>query len=287
MNDKQYHLDAPDFDEPGYTSADITPEGGLAASPAVEASDFEYVPREDASTYAVEQATDELRLPSTQYDSLQIDIDSALAAVTSLDDLLVEPISPAPPKSVRPAKVSPVDVPPTLKLGRGNPLSVVTGLVSMGVGGWLTYQWTAGQPVPAPTLTVLLALIPISFFLVGWLWSGRWSRGVFVVGMSLSAFSVAQYYAPRLQWTGMAWVAYGFFTFGVILVLVGILSRPFTLRTLYNGLVFAVIGAVVRVVEYDYLPLAWIESLRKVWYVPLGVFALMMILPFFRRRNPR
>lgn len=288
MTDNLSHQDASENDESRYAPEDITLEGALGVAPDVDVSDFEYVPHENTSTPLVEQAVVEEQAPAPMpYDSLQIDIDSALAAVTTLDDLLVAPVAPPPAESVRPVKATPVVVPPTLKLGRGNPLSVVSGLVSMAVGGWLTYQWTAGQAVPPSTLTALLALIPITFFMMAWLSSGRWSRGVFVVGMSLSAFSLAQYYAPILQWTGMGWVAYGFFTFGVILLMMGILSRPFTLRTLYSGVVFAVIGAMVRVMEYDYLPVVWIESLLKVWYVPLGLFAIIAILPFFRRRNPR
>ena len=284
MNDNLYHNDPSENDETRYAPDDESMEGAFAVPMDVDIADFEYVPHQESSLDSVTMPTEE---QPPVYDPLQIDIDSALAAVTTLDDLLVEP-NPTP--SIEPNRIpkgGTVAVPRTLKLGRGNPLSLMSGFVTVAVGGWLTYQWTAGQTVPMPTLILLLSLIPITFFLVAWLWGGRWARGVFVAGMSLSAFSIAQYYAPLLQWSNMSWLAYGFFTFGVILFLMGILSRPFTLRTLYGGVVFGVIGAMVRVVEYGYIPTAWLQVLLRIWYLPIAIFALIVILPFFRRRNPR
>jgi len=259
-----------------------------------------------ASVEALEQADqpeveslEESLLGSSMDNSL--DIDAALAAVATLDDLLAEQEAAeqsriakeqadAEAKAERQARLKNPErffpMPPLLTLQRGRIDSVVPALALILIGIWLTITVTTSGTTPNPTLVLGAVLAGVTITLLArWLSSGRWARGslffalvVILVGGVGAGLLVTQLFATGWPLLVVA--------LGAAFILSSFLAQPTDRRLAAPGLVLGFAGIVGLTVTNGVLPSTVLTTAASLWPVVAVVVAAILLLPLiFRRRN--
>ena len=222
-----------------------------------------------------------------------LDIDAALAAMASLGDFLTEQepepeiltaeftaVDVAPP-SEQQSRTTLFPAPPASTLPRGSMASVVPALLLIGVGAWLTFAYSTGTaPDPLLIIAVILAGITLSL-LARWLSAGRWARGtLFIVSTLLlcalvlgviAVTGASQLYPLLLSAVGAAfWVS-------------AQLARPRDPRLMFPGSLLVVGGLVGAIIISGVLSTDILNILASVWFIPVIILAILMLLPVLRR----
>jgi hypothetical protein len=237
---------------------------------------------------------------------LDMDIDAALAAVTSLSDVVAEREAEAAAQAAaeqeqleeaaqaareRAEWLESYSFPhPSLtRLQRGQPSSVIPALLLIATGAYLTFALTLSDSPPAPGIVVLLVCGVVGLTLLSyWLSSGRWARGALFLGLALILSGGAIYYAalpdalsPDQSWTLLvgAW--------GIAALLTGLLAKPRSGRMIALGLGIIGSAAFTLFAAAGAVPLIVVDLLRVAWIAVLPVVALLMLLALVFRRPAR
>ena len=230
----------------------------------------------------------------------ELDIEAALAAVSSLSDAQAEREAEeaaaaaveaereqeSEAEEFEAAPPAPLKSPPPLTLRRGQLGSVIPALTLMGVGAWLTLSLTTDVgPLNNPVF--VLGVVGAALILIltaQWLASRRWTRGILFVAVLALLLAGALYedMVLRLGMAGPLTLA----ALGGAFVLTGALGRPPDRRLFLPGLLLLVGGAVAAVVSRGLLPGALPAGVAPYWWVVAAVLVVIWLLPvIFGRRN--
>lgn len=239
-------------------------------------------------------------MPATVTDGL--DIEAALAAVSSLSDMVAEQEAAeqarlaqieadAQAAAERQARIEHPErffpVPPMLVSRRGQLDSLVPAVMLIAAGAWLTFTLTTAGSLPSADL--LLALVVGSLgvtFIARWLTSGRWGSGVLFFGLSLvlAAGVIVFLGQPGALGWGTGWpLLVG--AVGAAMLLTTILARPRETRLLLPAIVLMVASGVGLVVTLGMIPTDLLSLTAAYWPVPLVVLAVLLILPVVIRQR--
>jgi hypothetical protein len=231
-----------------------------------------------------------------------MDIEAALAAVSSLSDMLAEQEAAeqarlaqieaeAQAAAERQARLEHPEqffpVPPMSVLHRGQMASVVPALVLIAVGAWLTFSFTTKASLDSGLVAAVIAGSLGLILLVRWLGSGRWTRGSLFGGLTLlfSAGLLFFLLSPASPGIAAGWPLL-LVGFGIAALLAGILSAPRDKRWILPGLGLVVAGAAGSVVSLGLLDETFVNTAAALWPVALIAVALIWLLPVvFRQRS--
>lgn len=205
--------------------------------------------------------------PGQAYDLLALeteglDVDQALAAVASLNEIVMAPAAPeaegtasgmaadegsAADSSRRMPTyqvVSDFPAPPLMTLRRGQLASVVPALLLMVIGAWLTFALTTTEAAPnnAMILALLMGGVGVAL-LAQWIGSGQWSRGALLFGLLLLISAGVFFWLSQSATPGLArgWPLL-ICGLGAAFILSGLLSAIRERRQMLVGLMLVVSG---------------------------------------------
>jgi hypothetical protein len=284
------------------------PDEGQPIDDDFEADDDDDIEGPALLTYRVEGVPDEPEYTDEDYDDEALtapydpyadllDIDAALASVSSLSEMIVEREPAEPDERVRTQVLEerpPVRArrmlaePPSITLRRGQPASVVPALIFIGVGAWLTFAMSAPGSVSAsPALvTAVLGGALIVTLLAQFVTSGRWSRGVFFFAVLALLVGGALYYQSMSPATAALTAPLILLAVGVAFALTGFMARPTDRRLLLPGAAFVMLAALALVIALGVLPVPLTSQMTPFWPIVVAVLALIWLLPVvFKRRG--
>ncbi|GIL11800.1 MAG: hypothetical protein BroJett038_05200 [Chloroflexota bacterium] len=228
-----------------------------------------------------------------------LDIEAALAAVSTLSDMLAEQeaaeqarIAQAEAEAMaaeerrlrleHPERFFPV--PPPVVLRRGQVASVLPALVLIALGAWLTFAYTTGTP-PDGGLVALALGGGLVIILIGrWLSSGRWARGSLFLALALIGVggALALLAVPGSPGAARGWPLM-LIGLGAAFFLAAALAAPPDRRLILPGVLLAVSGLAALVVTFGLLPGSLLDMAAGLW--PAAVVALLVVwlLPVIRR----
>jgi hypothetical protein len=188
-----------------------------------------------------------------------LDIDAALAAVATLDDLLAEQEAAEQARlareqaeaDARAERQSRLKNPelffpmPSLAITAPGRLdSIIPALALIGIGAWLTLTTTSGV-APASAVVVLLILGAIGLTLLArWLSTGRWSIGNLFFGLLVLLESAAIYALSTSIGLATGWPVL-IATLGLTFLVTGAFARR---RLVFPGLAFLLVGVIAYAV---------------------------------------
>lgn len=275
-----------------------------------DSDDIRFAPQEPESpTEAAEAAPEEPLepVPFQRADEMDLtvtegmDIEAALAAVSTLSDMLAEQEAAeqariaqaeaeAQAAAERQARLEHPElffpVPPMTTLHRGQMASVVPALLLMAIGAWLTFTLTT-QAALDPGLVTLVVMGGIGVtLLVRWLSSGRWARGSLFFGLAMLLgggvlFYLLQPASPGLAqgWPGLL------IALGIAFMLTGVLAIPRERRLFLPGIALIVAGIASQVVISGLVGETILATAGMLWPVVLALVVLMWALPLIVRRR--
>lgn len=266
-----------------------------AASP--EKTEPEAHPEDALAEKSVSE--EDMLLGSSMGNSL--DIDAALAAVATLDDLLAEQEAAeqsriaheqaeAEARAERQARLKNPErffpMPPLINLQRGRIDSAVPALAFILIGVWLTFSATTSGTFPSPASVLGAALAGITLTLLArWLSSGRWARGALFFALVIvlivcvcAVLVVGQFFATGWPLLIVA--------LGAAFILSSFLAQPVDRRLAAPGLMISFAGIVGLIVTSGALPSNILTTAASLWPAVTVAVALILLLPLiFRRRN--
>jgi hypothetical protein len=274
-------------------------ETDLPETPA-EADDLRFAP--DTDSEAAPQAVDEPRGDVAIFPTVEgVDIEAALAAVSSLSDMLAEQ------EAAEQAKIAQAEadaraaeerrmrvehpelffpVPPQTVLKRGQMASVVPALLLMGIGAWLTFALTTSQTPPSAALiaTVLAGGVIVSL-LARWLTSGRWTSGSLFMALALLFVTGLAAYLTLPTSPGIArgWPLL-LAGLGAAFIGTALLAHPPDRRLMLPGLLLIAAAGFALTVTLNLLPASVLSVAANLWPVALVLVLLVWLLPVLRRR---
>jgi hypothetical protein len=275
------------------------PEDELRYAPQVEAAETPAVEAEDsADDIEVDAPLTASEIPVTD----GMDIEAALAAVSTLSDMLAEQEAAeqarlaqieaeAQAAAERQARMEHPEqffpVPPMTTLHRGQMASVIPALLLIGIGAWLTFSFTTKAPPDASLITAITLGGIGLVLLVRWLGSGRWARGSLFGGLSflfsagLLFFLLSSPSPGLLQGWPLLLVG-----IGIAAALTGFLAIPRNRRLLLSGLGLIVAGIAGSVITMNLLSDDFVNTAASLWPVALIAIAIIWLLPvIFRQRS--
>jgi hypothetical protein len=286
--------DAPESSHPDDEIRYAPPQESQDILPEVDAADDE----EDADEYVAEKVVS-IDVPVTD----GMDIEAALAAVSSLSDMLAEQEATeqariaqieaeAQAAAERQARMEHPEqffpVPPMSMLQRGQMASVIPALFLILVGTWLTFTLTATKTAPDMSLTTGVILSGIGLvLLIRWLNSGRWARGTLFGGLLLLSSAAVlvfllQPFSPGIErgWPLLLCCV------GIATALTGLLAFPQDGRQIFPGIVLFIAGVTGSVVSIGALGSDFVNLAASLWPVAAVIVALILLLPLiFRQRG--
>jgi hypothetical protein len=231
----------------------------------------------------------------------EVDVLAALAAVSSLSDLVAEREAAehaelarveteAQAEAERQARLTDpsayLPVPPMLGLARGQLGTLVPGLLLIALGAWLTFTLTTTRALPdAPLMWAAVILVIALSVLARWLSSGRWSRGLLFFGLTLlltlglAAFLLQPASPGWMQGWPLLLIAPG-----LALAVTGLLGAPRTPGLVAPGLVLIAAAAAGMLMTLNLLPGDLLALVSPYWFVPLIVMAVLAVIPLIFRR---
>ena len=275
--------------EPDDSLEDGDPEDALRYAPRVE-------PDEDETPDA-EAEEHELIFGEDNADAMplapELDLDAALAAVSTLDDMLaeqeaaeqaeiarqeaeVEAEQQRIARMERPELFFPM--PPVLAMQRGRFDSVIPALALILIGIWLTFTLTTGAVVQTPLLVLALAGAAALAFLARWLASGRWALGslFFALLILLTGAVLAVLVLNGMLAQGWPLLLVGP---GLAYLLTGIIAGESRLLLPGVGLCFS--GLAALILSYQIVAGS---TLAALWPAALVILLVLFLLPSLARR---
>ncbi|MEO8610451.1 MAG: hypothetical protein ABI690_21320 [Chloroflexota bacterium] len=275
------------------------PDDELRFAPQVDAAE---TPDAEADEMAADIEVDE-PVPDNDVPVTDgMDIEAALAAVSTLSDMLAEQEAAeqariaqieaeAQAAAERQARMEHPEqffpVPPMPTLHRGQMASVIPALLLIVIGGWLTFSFTT-KSSPDASLITAITLGGIGLvLLVRWLGSGRWARGSLFGGLSflfsagLLCFLLSSQSPGLLQGWPLLLVG-----IGIAAALTGFLAFPRNRRLLLSGLGLIVAGIAGSIITMNVLSSDFVNTAASFWPVALIAVIIVWLLPvIFRQRS--
>jgi hypothetical protein len=230
-----------------------------------------------------------------------LDIDAALAAVATLDDLLAEQEAAeqsriaqeqaeAEAKAERQARLKNPErffpMPSLLILQRGRIDSVIPALVLILIGIWLTVSTTTSGAAPNPAFVMVAALVGLTLTLLArWLSSGRWSRGslFFALVVLLVGGVGAGLLVTHMVSSGWPLLVVAL---GIAFILSSLLGQPAARGLGMSGVLIGFAGIVALAVTNGIIPSNILTTAASLWPAVAVIVAAIFLLPLlFRRRN--
>jgi hypothetical protein len=225
-----------------------------------------------------------------------LDIDAALAAVATLDDMLAEQeaaeqsrIAQAEELAQRQARLQNPELffpmPPVTSLQRGRMDSVIPALVLLLTGAWLTFTLTTSQTAPDPVLVLLVLAAGTGITLLAhWLSSGRWASGAIFFALLIAlAAGIAVFLVAGPGFVA-GWPLLLAAPGGAI-ILTAFLAQPPDRRLILPGLLFIFSGIVGLVILSGLLPFNVMPLAASLWPVVAVLLVIILILPLILRRR--
>lgn len=233
------------------------------------------------------------------HEDFSLDIDAALAAVTSLSDLVAEreaeesearhEIELAEQKAEERARWvdSYVFPQPTLtRMQRGQLSSVIPAILLIVSGAYLTFALTLSDTPPSPGIVALIVCGVIGMTLLShWLTSGRWARGALFLGLVLIFTGGVLFYTTLPDMLLPGWTLM-VAAFGLAAALSGVLARPASGRITALGLGIIASAGFIFAASLGLIPVIVLDSIRVGWIAIVPVLAVLLLLALiFRRRT--
>jgi hypothetical protein len=217
-----------------------------------------------------------------------MDVEGALGAVEGLGDIVEERetearIQQAEQERITEIIANPMQTPQMWTLQRGNLAAWLPGVVLITFGVWLTFRYTTDAPLPPSLVSAGFVAWLALAFLLAWMTSGRWNRGTLFLALwgllSAGALTLTQNVATL---GGNQIPALLLIAFGGAFVLSGLLARPFSMVTVFPGLVLWVIGGVWLAASLGLLSAQVIALVGVSGWLPVVILGgLIMLLPVF------
>ena len=288
MNDEHETLEefeaeepSPDVEETGepFTSIpdDFNIDEALAAVSRLD---------EIAASVRGDEAVDAIETIDTDEEGLDVDIAEDEDSIVVPDDEVEVESYEAEAESHPTTHIeTEFEHPPMMTLQRGQSASVIPALVLMAIGTWLTISLTTGTLALDATLLIpLVGIILGVVFLSQWIQSRRWSQGSFFTGMMLLLNSGVLFFLlqPNDYSLVNGWTLF-ILASGLAVILTGILTQPAIPRLSIIGFLLVLAGLVGFFSTSGFLALAISDFLAQIWFIPIGIAILFLILPIFRR----
>jgi hypothetical protein len=216
----------------------------------------------------------------------ELDVDSALSAVTGLDSVIArqeaeEQVFRDEEARLEDILANPMPRPEPLVTGRGRPLSLLPGLAFVALGAYLTFAYSTDAAPPPITVAAMLVGVFALMLVLAWVGSGRWNRGTLFVALWGLFSAIGVYLASELLGTGVTSALV--IALGAAFLLSGAFARPVDGGMVLVGLMFLVGGAVALAYALALIPVVVLTVIGTGWYVIAGLAALIVLLPAFRR----
>jgi hypothetical protein len=227
----------------------------------------------------------------------ELDLDAALAAVSTLDDMLAEQEAAEQAalareqaeyeaQEQRQARLRNPEfffpMPPMLGIQRGRMDSVIPALALIVTGIWLTLTLTTGGALQPALLLMALAGGLALTFLARWLVSGRWALGALFIGLAVLLTGLVAGFLLLNQMLVSGWPLL-LAGPGLAFLLAGLLAGES--RMLLPGLGLTISGLAGLLVTSKYLPEGSLNTLAALWPAALLILAILLILPLIARRQ--
>ena len=295
-------LPSSDFDQ---NDADLRYAPPVEA-PVISAVDDTVIlpPSESASTPLSEEPSVEVAddsLPVTVTDGL--DIEAALAAVSTLSDVMAEQEAAeqarvarieaeAQAKAERQARMDNPEhffsVPPLTTLKRGQLASVIPALWLMGLGAWLTFTLATTRTAPNTILLILVIALGLGLTLLArWLTSHRWARGSLFFGLVCLLFSGLFFYVnqPNALSIASTWPLF-IAALGLAMLITRILTPSAQSRLMLPSLILIIAGVAGTVITMGLLASKVTVLAASLWPVALVIIVVIWLFPLvFRQRQ--
>lgn len=177
--------------------------------------------------------------------------------------------------------------PPLSVVHRGQLASIVPAVLLIGAGALLTVILTTSDDATI-NLPVVSAMVISGFgvaLVAYWLSSARWSTGGFFMGMILALLGGTSVYLalPNNLDIISGWPLF-LTAIGTAFVLTDLVS-PSNRRLWLVGLMLAIGGFAGMVITGQLLDDTVIQTLSRLWPIVLGVVVVLLIVPIFRRNG--
>jgi len=275
----------------------ILSEAEVAAAAAPVEADVEFAPLTQEPS--VQVADDSL--PVTVTDGL--DIEAALAAVSTLSDVMAEQEAAeqarvarieaeAQAKVERQARMDNPErffsVPPLTTIKRGQLASIIPAVWLIGLGAWLTLSLTTTRTAPDSALLSLVIALGLGLtFIARWLASHRWARGSLFFGLICLLFSGLFFYVsqPNAFGLGSTWPLF-IAAIGLAMLLTRILTGSSEKRLTFPSLMLIIAGAAGAVITMGFMPTNISVAAASLWPVAILIIVVIWLLPLvFRQRE--
>ncbi len=306
-NDKQDltpndDLPSADFDQ---SDDDLRYAPPIEAPVASEIDDTVILPPPESESHPVSrepsvEVTDD-SLPVNVTDGL--DIEAALAAVSTLSDVMAEQEAAeqarvarieteAQAKAERQARMDNPErffsVPPLTTLKRGQLASIIPAVWLIGLGAWLTFTLTTTRTPPDIVLLTLLIALGLGLTLVArWLASHRWARGSLFFGLVCLLFGGLFFYVnqPNAFSLASAWPLF-IAALGLAMLITRILTLSAQSRLMLPSLILIIAGLAGAVITMGLLPTNITIVAASLWPVALVIIVVIWLFPLvFRQRQ--
>ncbi|MBI1281911.1 MAG: hypothetical protein GC179_27545 [Anaerolineaceae bacterium] len=295
-----------------------------SAAPKESEPEAEAVEADDSSTTVVEVVEESLELAETDTesspevqkasvdvtsDSLPVnvtdglDIEAALAAVSTLSDVIAEQEAAEQArvahieaeeqaKIERQARIENPErffaVPPMMSLKRGQIVSIIPALWLIGVGAWLTFSLTTTHTAPDNWLLIFLLAVGLGLtFLARWFASHRWARGSLFFGLVCLLFGGLFFYFNQPNAFGFtsAWPLFIAAT-GLAMLITRILTPSVSSRLMLPSIILIVAGLAGTVITMGLLDNTITLAAASLWPVALLIIVVIWLFPLvFRQRQ--
>lgn len=265
----------------------------------VESTESDLPLTETISQPSVEVTGDSLPVNVTD----GLDIEAALAAVSTLNDVIAEQEAAeqarlarieaeAQAKAERQARLENPEryfpVPPLSTLKRGQLASVIPAVLLIGIGAWLTFSGTSLRVLPDTNLLITIVLVGIGLALfTRWLAARRWSRGSLFFGLAFIGWGALYFYLSQLTPVGLqqGWPLF-IAASGLALLLTWLLSSPKEPRLVLPAFILLIAGVAGSLITLNLLPTDITFFAASVWPVAIVIIVLIWLLPLvFRQRQ--
>ncbi len=277
----------------------------IEAPVASEVDDTVILPPPESESHPISQE------PSVEVtgDSLPVnvtdglDIEAALAAVSTLSDVMAEQEAAeqarvarieaeAQAKAERQARMDNPErffsVPPLTTLKRGQLASIIPAVWLIGLGAWLTFSLTTTRTPPDTVLLTLFIALGLGLTLIArWLASHRWARGSLFFGLVCLLFGGLFFYVnqPNAFSLASAWPLF-IAALGLAMLITRILTPSAQSRLMLPSLILIIAGLVGAVITMGLLPTNITVVAASLWPVALVIIVVIWLFPLvFRQRQ--
>lgn len=233
-----------------------------------------------------------------------LDIEAALAAVSTLSDVIAEEEAAEQARLARleaeaQAKIERqrrlenpelfFPVPPMLSLRRGQFAALVPAVLLIAFGAWLTFSLTTTRQLPDPALILSGASAAVGLSLLShWLASGRWSHGTLFFGwlLLLLGLLLLLLLQPAFPVNLVSAWPILFLAPGLAMLLTAFLGYPSDRKLIFPALLLILTALSGWVVTSGLLGAELLTFLASLWPAAVVVVVIVLLIPaVFRQRQ--